>query len=137
MGLLIGLDRFTKWFVLTYCPESCILNRGISWGMLNYNHPGLFIVLTVLIILITLALILYTYRRMQQGFFVWGELLIIAGSFSNIYDRLVYGGVVDFIEVRIGSWIGPSFNVADSIVVIGVAIMAYELFFPARRSENR
>lgn len=124
---LILLDRITKWAALRYCFHDCTFNRGISWGMLNYEGSGFFVGITLLIILITAVLCVYAYRRMLQGYSIWGELLIIGGSLSNIIDRFMYGGVVDFIELRLGSWIGPAFNVADSMVVVGVAIMAYEL----------
>lgn len=132
---LILLDRITKWAALRYCVQDCTFNRGISWGMLNYEGSGFFVGITLLIIVITSVLGVYAYRRMFQGHSVWGELLIIGGSLSNIIDRFMYGGVVDFIELRIGSWIGPAFNVADSMIVVGVAIMAYEVLCISRKSE--
>lgn len=134
VGLFIVLDRLTKGAALRYCALDCTFNRGISWGMLNYAGSGFFEVITLLIILITAVLGVYAYRRMMQGYPVWGELLIIGGSLSNIIDRFMYGGVVDFIEVRVGSWIGPAFNLADSMVVVGVAVMAYELLYTTNKN---
>ena len=130
---LIALDRISKALVLHYCAPHCTFNRGISWGMLNYENSTVFIILTAVVILITAALAIYAFRRWQAGFAIWGEILILAGSLSNIIDRMLYGGVVDFIELRVGSWVGPAFNIADSMVVIGVALMAYELVFNTKR----
>ncbi len=127
VAFLVVLDQVTKWLALRWCAHVCTLNRGISWGMLNYEGPVVFSLLTLLVMLITFALGLYAYRRAHQGHYIFGELLIISGSLSNCIDRFVYGGVVDFIEVRVGSWVGPSFNLADSMVVVGVGLMAFEL----------
>lgn len=56
--------------------------------------------------------------------------LIMAGAIGNLYDRLVYGHVVDFIQVHWQStWYFPAFNVADSAITIGVVLMLCEGFF--------
>jgi signal peptidase II len=132
---IIILDQLTKYLALRWCALACTFNRGISWGMLNSGSPLTFYVLTGLVIAITVILAGYAYHRMQQGYTVFGELLIVSGSVSNIIDRFIYGGVVDFIEVRVGSWIGPSFNLADSMIVLGVGIMAFGLLFSKRCCE--
>ncbi len=49
--------------------------------------------------------------------------MVIAGSVSNILDRVVYGGVVDFIHVHINGWSFAVFNIADVAIVVGVCIM--------------
>lgn len=126
---IIILDQLTKYLALQWCGPACTFNRGISWGMLNSGSSLTFYALTGLVIAITLILSGYAYQSMQRGHAIWGELLIISGSISNIIDRFIYGGVVDFIEVRIGSWIGPAFNVADSMIVLGVCIMAFGLLY--------
>lgn len=130
--LLVVLDRVTKWAVLRYCVHACTFNRGISWGMFNYSGSELFVGITLLIVIITALLGVYAYKRLMLGYSIVGELLIIGGSLSNIIDRFLYGGVVDFIELRIGSWVGPAFNIADSMVVVGVIIMAYDLLYKTK-----
>lgn len=124
---IVILDQLTKYLALRWCSQACTFNKGISWGMLNSGGQHTFYVVTALIIGITLLLAAYTYQRMRQRHAIFGELLIISGSISNIIDRFVYGGVIDFIEIRIGSWVGPSFNLADSMIVLGVGIMALGL----------
>ena len=75
-------------------------NRGISWGILNYSHGGIFFYVTLGILVLTAALIGYAFLRLREGKPIIGELLVIAGSLSNSIDRLVHKGVVDFIVVH-------------------------------------
>lgn len=54
--------------------------------------------------------------------------LILAGALGNLYDRLRYGYVIDFIEVYFRSFRWPSFNIADSAITAGVALLAFHIF---------
>jgi len=76
-----------------------------------------------MVIAITIGLSYYAYKRYVAGETIYGEVMVVAGSCSNILDRFVYGGVIDFIEVSYGQWMWPSFNFADASIVIGVGIM--------------
>ena len=53
--------------------------------------------------------------------------LILGGALGNLYDRLAYGYVVDFLEFYVGSYHWPSFNVADSAISVGVLLLALEI----------
>jgi signal peptidase II len=66
--------------------------------------------------------------------------LILGGALGNVHDRIVYGSVVDFIEVHIFTYHWPDFNVADSSIVTGACLLFLESLLPKRanqRSENR
>jgi signal peptidase II len=76
-----------------------------------------------MIMAITAGVAWYAYEQYKEGHNVVGETLVVAGSVSNIIDRFWYGGVVDFIEFSYGTWIWPSFNIADMCIVFGIAIM--------------
>lgn len=138
VSALIALDQLTKFYALTHWREEYVLNpfvlfqvtfnRGISWGILNYSHGGIFFYVTVGILMLTAALIGYAFIRLREGKSIIGELFVIAGSLSNSLDRLVHKGVVDFIVVHKDSWAWPAFNIADSCIVIGVMIMFIQLY---------
>jgi len=142
--LVITADRITKYFALAHCREGCILNqflslnlafnRGISWGTFSQAPGNVFYLVTALVVLVTFGLASYTIRRMRMGKSIWAELLVLAGSFSNMFDRFVHGGVVDFILVSYGTYSWPMFNVADICIVTGVAAMVFAVY---KREWNR
>ena len=58
-----------------------------------------------------------------------GLALILGGAAGNALDRVIHGGVTDFLEVRLGTYVWPAFNVADSAISIGAALVLIELLF--------
>ena len=62
--------------------------------------------------------------------------LIFAGALGNVHDRIVYGSVVDFIEVHIFSYHWPDFNVADSAIVIGACLLLLDSLLPKYTSAD-
>jgi len=136
---LFLLDRITKWIVISsrdtlhtvtsWLACNVHLNRGVSWGILHSHSEGLFACVTLLVILITCGVAMHAVYQWYHGKSVYGQVMILAGSISNIVDRMVYGGVIDFVQVHIGSWSFPTFNIADIAIVLGVCIMiAQEVF---------
>lgn len=127
-------DRSAKWYALHAWVQERVItpflsfqltfNRGISWGILHSADKKVYILMTMVIIAVTMRLSFYALRRYRQGFSVIGEILVITGSISNILDRLLYGGVIDFIMIHKGNIVWPLFNIADSCIVVGVFIMA-------------
>jgi signal peptidase II len=61
--------------------------------------------------------------------------LVLAGAVGNVHDRILYGSVVDFIEVHIFSYHWPDFNVADSSIVIGACLLLLESLLPRKREQ--
>ena len=137
-GSLFLLDRLSKVWALCTCCNAwqvngyvrCMLafNRGVSWSFLSFDNPVLFFGLIAVVTCITLFLGLYMWRQYCSGRSILGELLVLVGSASNLLDRVLYGGVVDFIELSYGSWSWPIFNVADVFIVIGVGIMLLQMY---------
>jgi signal peptidase II len=139
---IVILDRLTKlWALIFYNQERVVndylslhqaFNRGVTWGLLHSENDYFFRAVTALIIVITALVAFQAYRNYKRGIPIWGELCILGGSLSNIIDRFLYGGVVDFIVVHKGDWAWPTFNVADSFIVIGVLfILIRQVFYDA------
>ncbi len=63
--------------------------------------------------------------------------LILGGAIGNLYDRVMHGTVTDFIEVYHGSWSFPAFNVADSAITVGAALLLIELARPKSSPAGR
>lgn len=127
------IDRVTKYLILTYdVPQflgttfvSCdlVFNRGISWGIFHSSWPPIFWGVTVAIMAVVCAFALYTFSCWRQGRCTGGEFLILSGAVSNIIDRFLYGGVLDFISISWGLWSFPLFNSADVVIWIGICVL--------------
>lgn len=142
-GVIVIVDRITKLWALhnldaefrlnEFIAFDFVLNRGISWSMFHAQNSASFILLTSMIMGITLFLASYAYRRWHDEGFIIGEVMVLAGGISNIVDRFLYKGVIDFIVLSFKDFTWPVFNVADIGVVIGVFIMlvsAYREYDP-------
>ncbi len=105
------------------------INRGISWSMFSSNNPYVFAAVTTLVgsFLVFFAWITYAHKKVGQCSFA--ETLIIVGGTGNFFDRLFYGGVVDYIHVHYGAWSFPIFNIADICVVVGVFLIVIQTIF--------
>lgn len=135
---VLFVDRVTKWWALQFVCQaplsvwgdyvSCMVtyNKGVSWSLLSNDTFCGFCMITALIVLTIGMLLWHTYGQYQQSQMIIGELMVLGGAISNLYDRFVYDGVVDFISLRYGDWAFPIFNVADIAIVCGVLIMLYD-----------
>ena len=75
------------------------------------------------IALVIIALIIFTVYAWKRHEPVIGYLLILAGAFSNYFDRMMYGGVIDFIVLSVFGWSWPAFNIADAVILIGIGLV--------------
>ena len=73
-------------------------------------------------------------RHGHQKLFAWALALILGGALGNVIDRLLHGHVVDFIQVHWRHWYFPSFNVADSAITVGAALLIFDELRRVRRS---
>jgi len=139
LWLLLVLDRIVKRLLMygSLCPAKVLpfltcrvtLNRGISWSMFADTGVAGFYVITVLIGAFLFAFAWYTHKRAEANYDTFGEMLVLVGGTSNFLDRLIYGGVVDFIQLSYGRWSFPIFNFADMYIVLGVALMIYSTIY--------
>ncbi len=104
-------------------------NRGIAFGQLQEGGPFGRWFLVVLAALAALFVLLYFFRTPRSDDRVLGACaLLLAGIFGNLIDRVRLGFVIDFIDVHVGSYHWPTFNVADASICIGAALLAVDIF---------
>ena len=135
-AFIMFLDRLTKQLALAHCVQPCIFNRflsfecvfnrGISWGLLDGDGSYLHLFVIALIATVILITLFYTYRCWKQKSIILGETMLLAGAFSNLFDRFHYRGVIDYIHVSCCGYAWPNFNVADIFIVGGVFVMIIE-----------
>jgi signal peptidase II len=104
-------------------------NTGVAFGMLQGHNN----ILGILVGAMAIAIPLYSLWNRKDGpLFLVAMGLVYGGALGNLYDRWAIGYVRDFIDVRFGSYHYPVFNIADSFICIGVALMLIQNVFLGR-----
>lgn len=138
-SLVLFLDRFTKVIAYNSLSEiqsikvlgnifhlTLVLNKGAAFGLLK-DERLFFVSISVLAISL---IIFYAYRHDRNNFFISSALgLVLGGAVGNLFDRIKFGYVVDFLDFRV--W--PVFNIADSCITTGTAILVFSLLFKQRK----
>ncbi|MDD5422149.1 MAG: signal peptidase II [Candidatus Omnitrophota bacterium] len=131
---ILALDRLAKFIALTYLAEgqsvkvlpgifhfTLVLNDGTAFGLFK-GQAALFAVFSIVVIVF---IVVYTIKNRSMDALLSLALgLILGGAAGNLVDRAWYGHVTDFLDFRI--W--PVFNIADSAITIGAAILMIKLF---------
>lgn len=143
---VLALDRATKFAIERYTgpffrhsivSDVVVLihseNPGIAFGVWsNSSSPWLAPVLVISSLAVMALLVwLIVTGRGGGALAQCGLALILGGAAGNALDRVIHGGVTDFLEVRLWTYIWPAFNVADSAITIGAILVLFELFFGA------
>jgi len=116
-------NKFSNYKVFNFLSFDLTFNRGVSWGFLNSPSPSVFGFVSLMVISLTIVLVFYAREKWKTNVSILGEVLAIAGSFSNILDRVFYSGVADFIVFHFGKFYWPAFNIADSCIVAGIFLI--------------
>ena len=97
----------------------------VRWGLVGFTSLAALVILIILV-------------RIGNRFslIAFALALILGGALGNVHDRIVYGSVVDFIEVHIFSYHFPDFNVADSSVVVGACLLLLDSLRPRKEQLN-
>ena len=140
--VLIILDRITKLIVLSKLTEwpyqynvapffsfSYTENTGIAFGLFQ-GHPNFFLV-TSIFAFIFVGIILWNLFKTNKltQWYLLSFSSILAGAIGNIWDRIHYGYVVDFLDFYLGSHHWPAFNIADSAITCGLIILIIHSFY--------
>ena len=112
-----------------------VWNRGVSFGLLDSTSPWTPVLLSVFAVAVSLFL-LFWLRRVEQRLLAIAIGLVIGGALGNLVDRLRYGAVADFLDLHIGAYHWPAFNVADSAITVGVLLILLDGLFARRRAEG-
>ncbi len=125
-------------------------NRGGAWGLLQSTSENVRRPFFLLVSVAAIAFIMTLYRRLQprQRALKWGLPLVLGGALGNVFDRIRYGHVIDFIDAHVACdcslrpfrfmlghgpehhW--PTFNIADVAICVGVGLMAVDMFTSKR-----
>lgn len=126
-----GAVRVTDFFNLVL-----VWNPGISFGMFQAGgEVGRWLLVALAL---AISIILFFWLRWEQRF--WPKIaiwLILAGALGNVADRIRFGAVVDFVDLHAFGYHWPAFNVADSMIVLGAAILIIDSLVVGSRALGR
>ena len=112
-------------------------NPGAAFGVLAEGNPMLRSIVLIGVSSVVLCFVLSALWSRNSSYNVlptrFGLGLILGGAIGNLYDRIAHGTVTDFIEVFHGSWSFPAFNVADSAISVGAALILIEMLWSGRK----
>ena len=135
------LDRITKILILNIAEEAgevdvyvnsflnfyLVWNNGIGFGLLSFDDDYVYNAITFLIILINLIIVYLIYlEKGQKSYFL---LIILGGSLGNLFDRLYYRAVPDFIDLNYKGFHWFIFNVADIFITLGIMFLILSEIF--------
>jgi signal peptidase II len=143
--VVFAIDQMTKWLIVKNMELGQTIpiideifyitshrNRGAAFGILQ-NQRFFFIIITVIVVG---AVVYYMQKHASDKFLKFALALVLGGAIGNFSDRLLRGEVVDFLDVYIGSYDFPIFNVADSALVIGVGLIFIQSFMESKKKET-
>tara|TARA_B100000676_G_C17457960_1_gene522324 strand:- start:67 stop:552 length:486 start_codon:yes stop_codon:yes gene_type:complete len=140
--LIFAVDRLTKLYILNLVEKNdylnlyitpflnfyLIWNKGIAFGLLSFDQNFTYKLITFLILIITIIIFIIAIKsRDYKGYFF---IIIFSGSIGNLYDRIYYSAVPDFIDFHFNGFHWFIFNVADIFISLGVICLIFvEIFF--------
>lgn len=150
--IIFFIDRYTKlyllnivengtnvdFYIFSFLNINLVWNTGIGFGLLSFNASLIYNIITSIIISINIFIIyLIIKTKNLSKYFL---LIIIGGSLGNLFDRIYYSAVPDFLDFHIGNFHWFIFNIADIFITIGViCLILYEIFMnnkTKKRKEN-
>ena len=108
-----------------------VRNRGMAFGFLNRPDMNFGFWVLVLATILAIILLLFWFFTMkdESNWITFGLSLILGGAVGNLIDRLRLHEVIDFLDIYVGNYHWPAFNVADSAITVGAFMVALSLFF--------
>ena len=147
--LIFFLDRFTKmyflnlqeeginvdFYVLPFLNFFLVWNAGVGFGMLSLEANIIYHIVTIIIAIINLILIYLLIKTKTFQFYMIA--FVVGGALGNLFDRIYYNAVPDFIDLHIEKFHWFTFNVADIFITIGiVGLIFVEIFKKDKIKKN-
>jgi len=138
--LIFSVDRISKVLIIRlsnttenqeiivskFLSLNLIWNKGIAFGIFSFDEKFFYNILTMIIIIVTL--VVFWLMVKAENLEKYGFMIIFSGSLGNVYDRLVYSSVPDFIDFHFENFHWFTFNVADIFITTGVVLLILNEF---------
>ena len=149
ISVIFLIDRISKIYILKiaelenkvdiyltpYLNLYLIWNKGIAFGLFSFEKFFIYQSISLVIFIISIVLIVMIIK--SEGFKKYSLILILGGALGNLFDRVYYSAVPDFIDLHMNGFHWFIFNVADIFITIGViCLILDELFFYKKNNET-
>lgn len=142
-------DRFSKIYILkvaelenvvdiyvnTYLNFYLVWNKGVAFGLFSFNETLIYNIITLIIITIIIAILVMLIKI--DGFKKYSLLFVLGGSLGNLFDRIYYSAVPDFIDFHIRDFHWFVFNVADIFITLGIICLILEEIFINNKKDEK
>ena len=148
--IIFLVDRLSKIYILRVAEQENIVdiylnqflnfyliwNKGIAFGLFSFNESLIYNIITSIIMIISIAIILMIIQ--SKGFKKLSLLFVFGGSMGNLFDRIYYSAVPDFIDLHINNYHWFVFNVADIFITLGImCLILNEIFVDNKKNEKK
>jgi len=104
--------------ILPFLRIVYVENKGAAFGLFSALGNNIFVLISV----ITISFIVIYSFKFAKGLEIYSFSFILGGAIGNLIDRLTIGKVIDFIDLFMGKWHWPAFNIADSALTVGIVL---------------
>ena len=147
--IIFLVDRFSKIYILKiaalenkvdiysseYLNLYLIWNKGIAFGLFSFEENLIYNLISLTIFVISLVIIAMIIK--SSGFRKYVLIMILGGALSNLFDRVYYSAVPDFIDFHVNNYHWFIFNVADIFITYGVICLIYEEIFLYKKNNDK
>ena len=118
------LESSVNIYVTQYINFYLIWNKGIAFGLFSFNESLIYNLITLIIAAITIIILVMIIKNV--GFKRYSLLIVFGGSLGNLFDRIYYSAVPDFIDFHINNFHWFVFNIADIFITIGIVCLIFD-----------
>ena len=145
--IIFSLDRISKISIINIVNETgkidinlnaflnlyLVWNKGIGFGLLSFDEKSTYDIITFVILIINLIIIYLIY--IEKSVKIYFLFLILGGSFGNLFDRIYYNAVPDFIDINYKGYHWFIFNVADIFITVGILCLIFSEMLNYKKSK--
>ena len=130
-----ALESKVDIYLTEYLNFYLIWNKGIAFGLFSFNESFIYNSITGIIIIISVIILIMTYKN--NGFKQISLIFVLGGALGNLFDRIYYSAVPDFIDLHFNDFHWFVFNVADIFITLGIICLIFdEIFVNNKKNEK-
>jgi signal peptidase II len=129
------LENKVDIYINSYLNFYLIWNKGIAFGLFSFNESLIYNIMTLMIIIIIVVVLIMLIN--STGFRRYCLIFVVGGALGNLFDRVYYSAVPDFIDFHINNFHWFIFNVADIFITLGIICLIFdEIFVNNKKNEK-